>query len=183
MPDIMTVITDYDFVVLDTETTGLDNGAEIVQIAIIDRDGETLIDTLVRPKNPIPPSATAIHHIHNDMVYLSPTFPEILPKLIEILAGKQVIAYNAKFDRNMLHSSADVWGIPRTDWKSFSEWHCAMQKFAEIYGEIGYYGLKRQKLSTACTYYGIPHGNGHDALSDCQSTLALCKAMVKNEFE
>ena len=42
-----------DFVVLDTETTGLDSRAEIVEISIIDKHGNTLFDSLIKPKNPI----------------------------------------------------------------------------------------------------------------------------------
>ncbi len=33
-----------DFVVLDTETTGLDERAEIVELSIIDKHGNTLFD-------------------------------------------------------------------------------------------------------------------------------------------
>jgi len=42
-----------DYVILDTETTGL-GCAEIVQIGIIDLDGKILLDSLVKPSIPIP---------------------------------------------------------------------------------------------------------------------------------
>lgn len=64
-----------DWVILDTETTGLDTMAEIVEISIIASDGHVLLDTLIRPSNPIPPAATAIHHISDLMVVAAPTFP------------------------------------------------------------------------------------------------------------
>ena len=63
-----------DPVYLDTETTGLELKDEIVEIAIIDKNGLVLIDSLIKPKQPIPDSATAIHHISNEMVKDSPTF-------------------------------------------------------------------------------------------------------------
>ncbi|MCW3664158.1 3'-5' exonuclease, partial [Burkholderia cenocepacia] len=57
-----------NFILLDTETTGLDESAEIVEIAVIDDAGNVLLNTLVKPKHPIPNSATAIHGITNAMV-------------------------------------------------------------------------------------------------------------------
>ena len=41
---------------LDTETTGLGRSAEIVDICIVDDAGQVLVDTLVRPRFPIPPA-------------------------------------------------------------------------------------------------------------------------------
>ena len=42
------------WVMLDTETTGLGEADEIVQIAVISPSGETLINSLLRPSKPIP---------------------------------------------------------------------------------------------------------------------------------
>lgn len=38
--------------ILDTETTGLEEHAEIVEIAVIDYTGAVLLETLVRPDGP-----------------------------------------------------------------------------------------------------------------------------------
>lgn len=48
------VISNPSVVFLDTETTGLDGNAEIIDIALVDRDGAVLLDTLIRPTRPIP---------------------------------------------------------------------------------------------------------------------------------
>ena len=45
-------------VYLDTETTGLDEQSEIVEISLIDSDGSVLLDTLVKPLERIPAGAT-----------------------------------------------------------------------------------------------------------------------------
>jgi len=60
--------------ILDTETTGLDEHAEIVEIAVIDCTGAVLLDTLVRPAGPIPAEAVEIHGITNEMVVQIPFF-------------------------------------------------------------------------------------------------------------
>ncbi len=65
-------------------------------------------------------------------------------------------------------------------WRSVANWHCAMETFAEIYGEWNDYrgNYKWQRLSTACAYYKIPVVGAHGALADCQMTLKMCEAML-----
>jgi len=55
--NILDVIESRDFVILDTETTGLYDDDEIVSIAIINSDGQTLLNQLVKPVRPIPADA------------------------------------------------------------------------------------------------------------------------------
>ena len=40
---------DSDVLFLDTETTGLDDRAEIVELSVVNAKGEPMINTLVRP--------------------------------------------------------------------------------------------------------------------------------------
>jgi DNA polymerase-3 subunit epsilon len=84
-----------DWVILDTETTGISPHDEIVQIAVLAPDGEALLDTLIRPTRSIPNEATGIHGITDADVADAPPFPVIFPRLKEIIAGKTVIIYNA----------------------------------------------------------------------------------------
>lgn len=168
-----------NYVVLDTETTGLERG-EVVQIGIVTARGSILLDTLVRPINPIPRDATAIHGITNDMVALAPSFTAIVRELRGILANENVVVYNAVYDRKMLHQSAEAAGIEKTDWKVISNWWCAMEAFAEIYGDWNDYrqSFRWQKLTTACAYYHVPQHDAHSALADAQMTLEVCKRMI-----
>lgn len=174
------VLIDGDYVVVDTETTDKD-GSEIVQIAIIDSKGKELLATLVKPRRSISNGAIAVHGINADMVKDAPTFPEVLPRIKEILTGRYVVVYNAVFDRKALHKSAEAWEIEKTEWKDIAQWHCVMERFASIYGEWHFYhgNFKWQKLSTAAAYYGLPTGGAHDALADCIMTLGVCQAMAK----
>ncbi len=178
---IIDVIKSGEFVILDTETTGLYAGSEIVSIAIIDSKGETLLDTLVKPAQPIPTDATRIHGITNEMVKDAPPFP--LDQIHELLAEQQVIVYNASYDQTMLYRSAESAGMTRVDWAGIADWHCAMEHFAEIYGEWNeYHGNYRwQRLETACRYYKIPVVGAHGALADCLMTLEVCKKMAEGQ--
>ena len=52
-----------DYVILDTETTGLGYSDKIVEIGVIDLDGNELVNTLVNPQMEIPMEASCIHYI------------------------------------------------------------------------------------------------------------------------
>lgn len=140
---------------LDTETTGLGEGSEICEIAILDLAGQPLINTLVKTNRPIPEEATAIHGITNEMISNAPTFGELYPRLDEILKGRCVLVYNARFDEEMLESTARLSAslgilheraVYPTWWHSYeydqtkpgeykSNWHCAMKLYAAYFGE------------------------------------------------
>lgn len=173
-----TLIRSGDYVILDTETTGLDSG-EICQIAIINSAGNVILDTLVKTANPIPPDASRIHGIYDEDVVDSPTWPLLMPRVREILTGCNVVVYNAVYDRKMLHKTNEAWKLDKVEWKEFSRWWCAMEMFAEVYGDWNDYrkSFRWQKLVTAARYYNLPTEGAHTALADCQMTLGVVKAM------
>lgn len=168
-----------DFLVLDTETTGLYEG-EIVQIAIINSAGQTLLNTLVKPVFPIPSDATAIHGITDEMVESSPTWLDLAPKIKTLLEGKLLVVYNAVYDRKMMHQTAERHGLPKVEWKDICSWHCAMEAFAEFYGDYNRYrgSYRWQKLVIAARHCGVPYEDAHNALVDCQMALGVTKHML-----
>jgi DNA polymerase-3 subunit epsilon len=173
-----------DFLVLDTETTGLYEG-EIVQIAIINSAGETLLNTLVKPVYSIPAEATDIHKITDDMCDNSPTWIDLAPKIKQLLEGKLLVVYNAVYDRKMMHQTAERHGLPKVEWKEICEWHCAMEAFAEFYGDYNRYrgSYRWQKLVIAARHCGVAYEDAHNALVDCQMALGVTKHMLKAESE
>ncbi|MCL4880490.1 MAG: 3'-5' exonuclease [Anaerolineae bacterium] len=173
-----------NFVILDTETTGLNDG-EICQIAIIDQHGQTLLDTLVKPVNGIPADATQIHGITTDMVTSAPGWSEVAPQVRALLTGRDVIVYNAVYDRKMMHKSAEAAGMEKIDWKAFSEWVCAMEAYAEYYGDWNDYrqSFRWQKLIDAARNCSVAVSNAHSALGDCLMTLGVVRFICEGEQE
>ncbi|MGQ6434502.1 3'-5' exonuclease [Serratia sp. IR-2025] len=166
--------------ILDTETTGLGDDAEIVEVTIIDTAGRVLLNTLVKPRSVIPASATAIHGITNEMVATAPSWPHVCRSLYDIISGRKVVIYNCDFDTRILDQTNDDWGITIHFKIERPTFECAMLAYAEFYGQNSERGgYKWQKLTAAAEQQGvIIEGTPHRALSDCLTTLGVIKAMA-----
>lgn len=161
-----------NWMMLDTETTGLFGNAEVVEIAIVDAQGTPVLNTLVRPTIPIPEEARAIHGITDEIVKDAPTFPDIYPQIVTTLVGKEVIIYNASFDIRILRRCCELHKLPLLGLSKRS--HCLMEWYAEWYGDWSdYWG----------SYRFQPLYGGHRALSDCQAALDYLKEMADDSPE
>ncbi len=180
------VIKSGDFVILDTETTGLYDDAEICQIAIISSSGKTLLNTLVKTKYPIPEQATRIHGITNEAVSNAPRWLDIRNDVWECLFGKTVITYNAVYDFKLLMQTEKATdAASQWDWTMLGN-ECAMLAYGEHRGVWNEYhdGWKWHKLTDAASRIGytLPDGmSPHSALSDCLMTYAVCQHLAGQE--
>lgn len=177
------IVSGGNFVILDTETTGLNNRAEICEIAIIYPSGKPLLSTYVKPTQPIPADATAIHGITNEMVQHSTTWAEISPHIKGWIEGKKVLTYNAAYDNRLFYQSDKAAGL-NNDWGG--KWFCAMEIYAEFYGEWNSYhgNYKWQTLTSAAAQVGYvlpPTMKAHSALADCLMTLGVINHMLSAE--
>ncbi|PKN87649.1 MAG: hypothetical protein CVU46_03790 [Chloroflexi bacterium HGW-Chloroflexi-8] len=170
-----------DPVYLDTETTGLELNDEIVEIAIIDKNGLVLIDSLIKPKQPIPDSAIAIHHISNEMVKDSPTFIEIWPQIQEFILDRPVGMYNAEFDVRLMKQSMNIYN------QSINQKNVAfdvMKMFSDYRGLIDSRrkAMRRFRLEEAGRYFGIPIPNSHRAVDDTKLTRAVFHSIIGEPY-
>jgi len=181
------LLADPTLVILDTETTGLSNDSEAVQIGILSPQGEVLLDTLVKPKYPIPADATWIHGITNDMVADAPTILGLEDELKRLIYNKTVAVYNAPYDYRILWQSFEVYSPVWLDdsdsgcWLEFVEFTDVMDPYARHWGEWNDYhqSYKWQKLSNACRQQGIIIEDAHNAIGDCRMTLALLRKLAE----
>ena len=172
------------YIVLDTETTGL-NAAEdeLLQVSIIDEEGNVLFDSYIRPTQHTEwAEAERINHISPEIVANSPTIEEVMPEINDILKRyDKIVGYNLKFDKAFLENNGAEF--------LNAEYADVMKMFAPIYGEWndqrGSY--KWQKLTTAADYYGYDwseHKEAHNSLGDCYATLHVYKEInevIKNQ--
>ncbi len=172
------LFTQDNWVILDTETTGLEAHAEIVELSIIDKNGSVLFDSFIRPHNPIPHEATKIHGITNEMVRNSPTFPQVWQNVLAIFQqNPTAIIYNADFDYLKLRHAAKTHGLLLPDLSL----HCLMKLYSHYYGLCGNANncsCRWHKLEVACQQMGIAINARHRALADAKLTLELLKAIA-----
>ena len=174
-------------VVLDTETTGLVDSSEVIEIGVIDHDGSVLLDTLVQPTIPVLAHAAAVHGIGEAEVAAAATFPWILLQLAPVLAGRRVLAYGMVFDLRMLYQSARASDcLP--EWLSvrieMADAGCVMELFAEFHGEWKehFKSYTWKKLTDAAALCGVEEvGRPHRAITDARLTLGVLRFMA--EFE
>lgn len=170
-----------DPVYLDTETTGLERSDEVVEIAVIDKNGNILINTLIKPKSLIPDSASAIHHITNEMVKDSPEFPDIWPNIQELIKNRPIGMYNAEFDVRLIKQSMEKYN------KNIPQKNIAfdiMKIFSDFRGIVDprRKAMRRFKLEEAGRYFGIPMPNSHRALDDTKLTRAVLHALIGEKY-
>jgi len=157
-----------DWVILDTETTGLGLTDEVIQIGVIGPDASVALDTMVRPlgRRSIPAAAVAIHSITFERLAGAPTFPELAPRLAEIVRGRRVIAYNADYDRRLIQQTALLSGVAAPH----AAWECAMRAYARFVGEWDF-------RKNDYRFQRLPSGD-HSALGDCRATLEIIRTMA-----
>jgi DNA polymerase III epsilon subunit-like protein len=170
------VVEERETLLLDTETTGLDDHDEVIQLAIINMQGHVLLSTLIRPTVPVGTEARAIHGITDEVLAQAPSFSDLYETIAVLLGNRSVLAYHADFDRRILAQTCAKYGLPPVD---VAAWDCVMERYAIFWEErskAGHY--KPQSLSTACMQQGIDVHGHHAAVQDCLLTLALIKAVA-----
>lgn len=162
------------YIIIDTETTGFHpyDGDELLQVSIIDTDGNVLFDEYFKPQHRTEwKEAEQVNGISPEMVADRPAISEKISEINAIIENSDtIIGYNTQFDIGFLKANGAI--VP-DDLETVD----VMEDFAKIYGEWnsarGSY--KWQKLTRAAEYYGYDWSQraetAHNSLGDCYATL------------
>lgn len=168
-------------VFLDTETTGLKKRDEIIEIAVVDLQGNVLLNDLVKPKKLWWFRAARIHGITRKAVRWAPSFDHVWARLKNLLQDRPVCIYNSEFDIRLLQQTLRRHRLPMSPRAEFGQILCVMKLFARFMGsweaDKGRYRWFRLAEAAAVCKLAMPDSL-HRARSDAELTrrLLLCIA-------
>lgn len=167
------LLSDQQIIILDTETTGVESDAEILQISMIDKYENVLFDGYFKPKfHNSWDKAMEINHITPDFVKYKPQLEHYRLQLETLINNADmIIGFNIPFDLNMLRVNGI--DIPAPPYKIGDP----MVMYIDLFGE-------RISLKKMCEKFGYKGENDrlHNSLEDCKATLFCYKEMLK-QFE
>ncbi len=174
-------LTEYEFVVFDTELTGLNERKdEIVSLGAV-RIREMRIDlqncfyTCIQPDQCVPKSSTLIHRITPGQAEEAPKLEDVLPEFVSFCGQALLVGHNIGLDIGFVNRSLKQYlgGILRNP--CLDTMRLAMH-YKESQWENYYdrYNLNvSYTLSDLSTEYGLPLFSEHNALQDAMQTAYL----------
>lgn len=162
-----------DIHVIDVETTGLDPEVDaIVEIALVSvavdppRVRAVAIDVMLDPGVPIPPEASAIHHITNAMCAGKQSFEDIRNTVLGYEDSGIFAAHNASFDSGFIGATREPW-------------ICTMRVAKHLWPDAPGYGnqVLRYWLNLDVETEAPPHRAGSDALVTAELLVREIEAL------
>lgn len=148
------------FIYYDTETTGIRHERDrIIELAAYDPVDNRTFAMFINPGSPIPPEATAIHHITDEMVQDAPSFGAVAESFIAFCPPQTVLVAhnNDSFDKLFMEAEFQRSNTPLPDWRYFDT-----LKWARRYRP----DLPKHSLQHLREVYGVPANQAHRALDD-----------------
>jgi DNA polymerase III epsilon subunit family exonuclease len=172
---ISNILLETNFAYLDIETTGLDPfvGDKMCEIAILKTRGYKVLDrleTLVNPGISIPPKASSINRITDDMVKKSPFFRNIAFKVKNLLQDSIIIAHNARFDLGFLFIEFDNLKLSPPENTVLDTLKIARR----------YYDFPSNNLGDIARYIGISTLSEHRAFADVRITKDVFEFFISD---
>lgn len=157
-----------NFLFTDTETASLEGGVCDIAIVLTDENLKVLwqVESLIDPERKISPSASAVHHITDDMVWASPTLAEFMSMhghpfdVAEPVIG----GHNVQFDIRMIGQY-----IPAQHSRL-----CTLKLARMLYPD-----LENHQLQTIRYTFGLEAGDAHRAMGD----VVTCMSFVRHVCE
>ena len=160
------------FLIVDCETTGLEDTARIIQLGIVALDPqgnfEWKFNSLVRGDgSPGSPEAQSVHKISADDLVNAPTFSEVIAPYLQQFRSMIVFAHHSIFDRGKINYELDL-----IDESPLPYFGCTKNL-----GEFLGYG--RMRLQEGAKYFAVDAGRAHDAGDDASTAASILQIFIK----
>jgi DNA polymerase-3 subunit epsilon len=170
------------YVVLDTETTGLDPqlGNRVIEIGCVEifnrRVTQRNFHTYLNPERDSEPGALEVHGLTTEFLSDKPRFHEKADEFLDFIQGSTVIIHNAEFDIRFLNAE-----LARLDRPGFRT-HCLDVIDSLMHARELHPG-KRNSLDSLCDRYGISNAHRvlHGALLDSELLAEVWLAMTRGQ--
>ena len=173
--DLGTPLCEVTFCVVDLETTGTGEGAQITEIGAVKVRGgrvEGEFQTLVCPTGPIPASVQVLTGITDAMVRPAPPLSAVLPSWSEFSRSTVLVAHNARFDIGFLKRAYAQHNYPWGDPTLVDT--LALARSVLSRGEVRNY-----KLSTLSQLFRTTTMSSHRALADARATVDVLHGLIE----
>ena len=164
----MSILHGQHILALDTETTGMSPAdghrlVEVARVAIVDGVLGEEWSTLVNPGRAIPPDATRVHGIRDDMVASAPGTAEVGRLLREACGDLPLVFHNAPFDLPfLLHLFREAGAPP------------LLNPIVDTLGLArGLFGTGNNSLGPLAQRLGVAGETAHRALGDTRMTARV----------
>ena len=158
-----------NFTAVDFETSAWKRASACAVGAVQVRDGKITDSfySLLKPPDYPYWNYVETHGITRAMVETAPAFPEVWPRLQELLSVGPFVAHIVTFDWNVLASTLAYYGLPKIELERICTCRLAQRKCPE---------LPRHDLATVAAHFGIALDHHHaasDALACAEVAMRL----------
>ncbi|MBI5250009.1 MAG: 3'-5' exonuclease [Desulfomonile tiedjei] len=184
-------INSYEFIVFDTELTGLNpRYDEIISIGAVRVRNLRIVSgenffTYVRPNKDLPKDSTLIHRITPQQIEDAPEMNEVLPEFVDFCGKALLVGHYVALDMAFLNKALrkHMGGIMRNPCvdsmklaQAYQE-HRVRNSFGKVNIGISY------NLAKLAREYDLPLFAQHDAMEDALQTAYLFLYLVRNLYE
>lgn len=171
--DLPPILADNDFVVFDTETTGLNSDVnKVIEIAGVKVSKGKLVETFstfVNPQEKLTREIIELTNITQDMVDRAPAFNRVIGDFYKFCNGCSLVAHNAPFDMGFIVGRARDVGY-KFDNTVYDTLTLSRQIFPQF---------KKFNLGYLCGELDISLEGAHRAINDAIATAKLFILIAK----
>ncbi|WP_371876182.1 3'-5' exonuclease [Vibrio sp. HB161653] len=193
LPNATTPLAEVPFVALDFETTGLDpRKDDIITIGLVPFDLNRIYlnqarHWTLRPSRNLDEKSIVIHGITHSDIQDAPDLIEVLPTLLNALAGKITVVHYRRIEREFLNNAVKNRIGEGIEFPVLDTLDIEQRIQEKLTGGL-WNQLKGKKpasvrLGQSRQRYGLPYYSPHHALTDAIATAELLQAQIAHFYK